>query len=200
MRCTWLNAGRHDRCCVNFAWFSYRSRSPGLVDHSNFAGDVGRAQLQEYFGRLRQLLRPGGLMLNHGITAGGLHNHQLGSGMGALLKSTSFLAASWLTSAMSSRSTRRRVVSTNLTSPSIKPTPGDVRIFSLKNKGAPHWEHLGRHGGRHFDRLSGLSSDLKGAKTRLMVENLSCDHQFVGTGLFDEPLQTLTHLLRIADH
>lgn len=86
VRCTWLNAGRHDRCCVNFAWFSYRSRSPGLVDHSNFAGDVGRAQLQEYFGRLRQLLRPGGLMLNHGITAGGLHNHQLGSGMGDFIE------------------------------------------------------------------------------------------------------------------
>jgi cyclopropane-fatty-acyl-phospholipid synthase len=54
--------------------------SVGMFEH------VGRAQLQEYFGRLRQLLRPGGLMLNHGITAGGLHNHQLGSGMGDFIE------------------------------------------------------------------------------------------------------------------
>jgi len=43
---------------------------------------VGRAQLENYFAKLRRLLRPVGLLLNHGITAGGVHNAQLGSGMG----------------------------------------------------------------------------------------------------------------------
>lgn len=54
--------------------------SVGMFEH------VGRAQLKDYFGRLRQLLRPGGLMLNHGITAGGLHNDQLGNGMGDFIE------------------------------------------------------------------------------------------------------------------
>jgi cyclopropane-fatty-acyl-phospholipid synthase len=54
--------------------------SVGMFEH------VGRAQLKEYFGRLRQLLRPGGLILNHGITAGGLHNDGLGNGMGEFIE------------------------------------------------------------------------------------------------------------------
>jgi cyclopropane-fatty-acyl-phospholipid synthase len=54
--------------------------SVGMFEH------VGRAQLKDYFERLRQLLRPGGLMLNHGITAGGLHNDQLGNGMGDFIE------------------------------------------------------------------------------------------------------------------
>jgi len=54
--------------------------SVGMFEH------VGRAQLKDYFERLRQLLRPGGLILNHGITAGGLHNDQLGSGMGDFIE------------------------------------------------------------------------------------------------------------------
>ncbi len=54
--------------------------SVGMFEH------VGRTQLKAYFDRLRQLLRPGGLMLNHGITAGGLHNDQLGNGMGDFIE------------------------------------------------------------------------------------------------------------------
>ncbi len=50
--------------------------SVGMFEH------VGRAQLPEYFGKIRRLLKPGGLLLNHGITAGGTRNHQLGSGLG----------------------------------------------------------------------------------------------------------------------
>ena len=50
--------------------------SVGMFEH------VGRAQLEGYFSKLRRLLRPGGLILNHGITAGGVDNHQLGAGMG----------------------------------------------------------------------------------------------------------------------
>jgi len=50
--------------------------SVGMFEH------VGRAQLVGYFSKLRRLLRPGGLIMNHGITAGGVDNTQLGAGMG----------------------------------------------------------------------------------------------------------------------
>lgn len=57
-----------------------RIASVGMFEH------VGRARLPEYFGRLRRLLRPGGLLLNHGIAAGGLDNAQLGAGMGDFIE------------------------------------------------------------------------------------------------------------------
>ncbi len=50
--------------------------SVGMFEH------VGRARLATYFGKIRRLLRPGGLLLNHGITAGGTRNAQLGAGIG----------------------------------------------------------------------------------------------------------------------
>ena len=50
--------------------------SIGMFEH------VGRAQLPAYFAKIHGLLKPGGLLLNHGITAGGTRNHQLGSGLG----------------------------------------------------------------------------------------------------------------------
>ncbi|WP_236574300.1 class I SAM-dependent methyltransferase [Hydrogenophaga sp. PBL-H3] len=53
-----------------------RIASVGMFEH------VGSAQLDGYFARLQGLLKPGGLLLNHGITAGGVDNHQLGAGMG----------------------------------------------------------------------------------------------------------------------
>lgn len=53
-----------------------RIASVGMFEH------VGRARLVPYFERLYHLLRPGGLLLNHGISAGGLDNHALGAGMG----------------------------------------------------------------------------------------------------------------------
>jgi cyclopropane-fatty-acyl-phospholipid synthase len=54
--------------------------SVGMFEH------VGRARLPEYFGTLRRLLRPGGLLLNHGITAGGTRNAQLGAGIGDFIE------------------------------------------------------------------------------------------------------------------
>ena len=54
--------------------------SIGMFEH------VGRSQLASYFGKLNRLLRPGGLILNHGITAAGLHNDQLGNGMGDFIE------------------------------------------------------------------------------------------------------------------
>lgn len=50
--------------------------SIGMFEH------VGRARLPTYFDKIRRLLAPGGLLLNHGITAGGTRNVQLGSGIG----------------------------------------------------------------------------------------------------------------------
>jgi cyclopropane-fatty-acyl-phospholipid synthase len=50
--------------------------SVGMFEH------VGRARLPAYFAKIRRLLRPGGLLLNHGITAGGTRHAQLGGGIG----------------------------------------------------------------------------------------------------------------------
>src|SRR5690554_1065361 len=54
--------------------------SVGMFEH------VGRAQLFEYFSKLRRLLRPGGLIMNHGITAGGVYNAEVGAGMGQFIE------------------------------------------------------------------------------------------------------------------
>lgn len=54
--------------------------SVGMFEH------VGRALLDGYFAKLRRLVRPGGLILNHGITAGGIDNAELGSGMGEFIE------------------------------------------------------------------------------------------------------------------
>ena len=54
--------------------------SVGMFEH------VGRAQLPEYFAKIHRLLKPGGLLMNHGITAGGTRNHQLGAGMGDFIE------------------------------------------------------------------------------------------------------------------
>src|SRR3546814_849921 len=54
--------------------------SVGMFEH------VGRAQLDGYFSKLRRLLRPGGLIMNHGITAGGVDNAELGAGMGEFIE------------------------------------------------------------------------------------------------------------------
>lgn len=54
--------------------------SVGMFEH------VGRAQMDRYFETISALLRPGGWVLNHGITAGGLDNTQLGAGMGDFIE------------------------------------------------------------------------------------------------------------------
>jgi cyclopropane-fatty-acyl-phospholipid synthase len=54
--------------------------SIGMFEH------VGRARLPEYFAKLQRLLTPGGLLLNHGITAGGTRNSQLGAGIGKFVE------------------------------------------------------------------------------------------------------------------
>jgi cyclopropane-fatty-acyl-phospholipid synthase len=50
--------------------------SVGMFEH------VGMAQMDRYFETVYRLLRPGGLVLNHGITLGGVDNAQVGAGMG----------------------------------------------------------------------------------------------------------------------
>ncbi|MDQ6681632.1 MAG: cyclopropane-fatty-acyl-phospholipid synthase family protein [Pseudomonadota bacterium] len=50
--------------------------SVGMFEH------VGSANMPMYFAKIRQLLKPGGLLMNHGITSGGTRNHKLGAGLG----------------------------------------------------------------------------------------------------------------------
>ncbi|MGH8820327.1 MAG: class I SAM-dependent methyltransferase [Rhodoferax sp.] len=57
-----------------------RIASVGMVEH------VGYANLPIYFGKMQRLLAPGGLALNHGITAGGLENDKVGAGMGDFIE------------------------------------------------------------------------------------------------------------------
>mgnify|MGYP001132194867 FL=1 len=55
--------------------------SVGMFEH------VGHAQMGHYFATVHRLLRPGGLLMNHGITAGGLDNSAgLGAGMGDFIE------------------------------------------------------------------------------------------------------------------
>lgn len=54
--------------------------SVGMCEH------VGRANMTAYFLKIRSLLRPGGLLLNHAITAGGTDNTQLDGGMGDFIE------------------------------------------------------------------------------------------------------------------
>ncbi|HTT39464.1 MAG TPA: class I SAM-dependent methyltransferase [Burkholderiales bacterium] len=50
--------------------------SVGMFEH------VGRRNLPTYFGKIDRLLRPGGLVMNHGITTNSLQAAELGSGIG----------------------------------------------------------------------------------------------------------------------
>lgn len=61
-----------------------RIASVGMFEH------VGRSRLPGYFARLHALLRPGGLLLNHGIAAGGVDNRELGAGMGRFIEKRIF--------------------------------------------------------------------------------------------------------------
>ena len=54
--------------------------SVGMFEH------VGHANMTAYFQKVLGLLKPGGLIMNHGITAGGLENSQLGAGMGDFIE------------------------------------------------------------------------------------------------------------------
>lgn len=54
--------------------------SVGMFEH------VGQAHMSNYFGKIMRLLTPGGLVMNHGITAGGMDNRQLGAGMGDFIE------------------------------------------------------------------------------------------------------------------
>jgi cyclopropane-fatty-acyl-phospholipid synthase len=58
--------------------------SIGMFEH------VGRAHLPAYFAKLHRLLVPGGLLMNHGITAGGTRNAQLGAGIGDFIERNIF--------------------------------------------------------------------------------------------------------------
>jgi cyclopropane-fatty-acyl-phospholipid synthase len=54
--------------------------SVGMFEH------VGRANMPTYFRQIHDLLAPGGLVMNHGITSGRLDYQQLGAGMGDFIE------------------------------------------------------------------------------------------------------------------
>ena len=54
--------------------------SVGMFEH------VGQANLAAYFRTITRLLKPGGLVLNHGITASAVDARELGAGMGAFIE------------------------------------------------------------------------------------------------------------------
>lgn len=54
--------------------------SVGMLEH------VGRAQMQRYFDTVYALLAPGGMVLNHGITAAAIGSAQLGAGLGEFIE------------------------------------------------------------------------------------------------------------------
>ena len=76
--------GLEDRCEVRL--MDYRDvpedvpydkiASVGMFEH------VGKRNLPGYFHKIRQLLKPGGLVMNHGITTNSLEDGELGSGIG----------------------------------------------------------------------------------------------------------------------
>ena len=80
--------GLQGRVRIELRDYRYQDENPpfdkissvGMFEH------VGRVNMTDYFNKIRRLLAPGGLVLNHGITAGGLDNHQLGAGMGDFIE------------------------------------------------------------------------------------------------------------------
>lgn len=80
-------AGLDDRCEVRL--LDYRDvgedepydkiASVGMFEH------VGRKNLGAYFGKIRRLLKDGGLVLNHGITLNAPEQHELGSDIGRFI-------------------------------------------------------------------------------------------------------------------
>jgi cyclopropane-fatty-acyl-phospholipid synthase len=68
-----MQLGAHDKHFDKIA-------SVGMFEH------VGQANMTAYFKKIMHLLAPGGMVLNHGITAGGLDNRQLGAGMGEFIE------------------------------------------------------------------------------------------------------------------
>jgi cyclopropane-fatty-acyl-phospholipid synthase len=54
--------------------------SVGMFEH------VGMVNMPAYFGKIHRLLKPGGLVMNHGITAGSVYPGQLGAGMGEFIE------------------------------------------------------------------------------------------------------------------
>lgn len=57
-----------------------RIASVGMFEH------VGQANMPAYFAKIYRLLKPGGLAMNHGITAGSAASGQLGAGMGDFIE------------------------------------------------------------------------------------------------------------------
>ncbi|HSV58110.1 MAG TPA: cyclopropane-fatty-acyl-phospholipid synthase family protein [Variovorax sp.] len=75
---------------VKIELLDYRELKPAqLFDKISSVGmfeHVGRANMPAYFRQIYDLLAPGGLVMNHGITSGQLNYQQLGAGMGDFIE------------------------------------------------------------------------------------------------------------------
>ncbi|HEY2257516.1 MAG TPA: cyclopropane-fatty-acyl-phospholipid synthase family protein [Variovorax sp.] len=80
--------GLQDRVRVELR--DYRTLDPGQpfdkISSIGMFEHVGRANMPTYFRKINSLLKPGGLLLNHGITSGQLDYQQLGAGMGDFIE------------------------------------------------------------------------------------------------------------------
>jgi cyclopropane-fatty-acyl-phospholipid synthase len=67
----------------------YRELAPAGFDKIASVGmfeHVGQVNMLTYFRKIFDLLRPGGVVMNHGITAGSIHAGQMGAGMGEFIE------------------------------------------------------------------------------------------------------------------
>ena len=70
----------HDYREMNEAEGFDKIASVGMFEH------VGQVNMPAYFGKIFRLLKPGGLVMNHGITGGSINPSQLGAGMGQFIE------------------------------------------------------------------------------------------------------------------
>jgi cyclopropane-fatty-acyl-phospholipid synthase len=70
----------HDYREMNEAEGFDKIASVGMFEH------VGQVNMPAYFGKIFRLLKPGGLVMNHGITGGSVDPGQLGAGMGEFIE------------------------------------------------------------------------------------------------------------------
>ena len=69
-----------DYCDLQAGKRLHRIASNGMCEH------CGMANFDGYFAQLRQVLQPGGLLINHSITTGSVHSNPLGPGLSEFIE------------------------------------------------------------------------------------------------------------------
>jgi cyclopropane-fatty-acyl-phospholipid synthase len=120
--------------------------SVGMFEH------VGQVNMPAYFGKIYRLLKPGGLVMNHGITAGGIHPGHLGAGMGEFIEKYIFPGGELL---------------------HISHVLKDVALAGLETVDA---ENLRPHYARTLWAWSDALEERLGEAERVLLESGSADH------------------------